>query len=135
LALDLAAVRDFQRQVSKIADTIAWVDGNLSALCNLQATTLETAVTDVKSQVGNFANSVAWLDGNVAAICNLVTNSRSPSVNDNKLRGLPPRPSSTGNPSGLPSRPGGGWSLQDLWDAQLEIRQPPPAPAPAITNN
>jgi hypothetical protein len=114
---------------------VAWVDGNLSALCNLQATALETAVTDVKSHVGNFANTVAQLDGNIATICNLVTNARSPPVDDNKLRGLPPCPSSTGDPSGLPFRPGGGWSSQDLWHAQLGIRQPPPAPAPAITDN
>jgi hypothetical protein len=122
LALDLAAVRDFQKQVGNIANTVARVDGNLSALCNLQATTLETAVTDVKSHVGNFANTVARLDGNIAAICNLVTNARSPPVDDNELHGLPPHPSSTSDPSGPPSRPGGGWSLQDLWDAQLGIR-------------
>jgi hypothetical protein len=122
LALDLATVRDFQKQVGNIADTVAQVDGNLSALRNLQATTLETAVMDVKSQVGNFANTVARLDGNIATMRNLVTNARSPPINDNKLRGLPPRPSSTGNPSGLPSSLGGGWSFQDLWNAQLGIR-------------
>ncbi len=46
LALDLAPVRDFQKQFGNIADTVVRVDGNLSALRNLQATTLETAVMD-----------------------------------------------------------------------------------------
>ncbi len=98
LALDLAAVRDFQKQVGNIADMVARADGDLSALRNLQATTLETAVTAVKSQVGNFADTVVRLDGNIATIHNLVTNARSLPVNDNKLHSPPPHPSSTGNP-------------------------------------
>jgi hypothetical protein len=122
LAMDLAAVKDVKTQVGNIADTIAWVEGDLAALRKLQATNLEAAVTNVKSQVDNLVDTVVRVDGNLAALCTLVTNAQSSPVGNSKSCGPTPCPSSTSNLCGLPSHPGGSRTLQDLYDEQCGVR-------------
>jgi hypothetical protein len=110
---DLAMVKDVTNQVGELAETIARVDGDVSALRSLHATTLESGLMDLKTQVGNFANTVARLDGDIASIRNLVTNATSPSANANAARGPLLCPGSTVNHSGPTQAP---LSLQDRVD-------------------